>query len=141
MSNFTFLLAEWPLLHESATQAEDMAHTDARSACFYARRTLELAVAWLYKHERGLRMPYQDNLSTLIHEPSFARAVGGAVFTKTKVVKDLGNRAVHSARKVLPTDAVVATRELFHIGYRRTGRATADRGPVAEAAGAAGRAR
>ncbi len=112
------MLAEWPLLHESATQAEDMAHTDARSASFYARRTLELAVAWLYKHERGLRMPYQDNLSTLIHEPSFARAVGGAVFTKTKVVKDLGNRAVHSARKVLPADAVVATRELFHIGYR-----------------------
>ena len=117
MSNFGFLLAEWPLLHESATKAEDMVHADARAACFYARRTLELAVAWLYKHDRGLRMPYQDNLSALIHEPSFARVVGEAVFTKTKVVKELGNQAVHSTRKVLPADAVVATRELFHIGY------------------------
>ena len=60
MSNFAFLQAEWPLLHESATQAEGLAHTDARAACFYARRTLEMAVAWLYKHERGLRLPYQD---------------------------------------------------------------------------------
>lgn len=117
MSNFSFLLAEWPLLHESATKAEDMAHTDARAACFYARRTLEMAVAWLYKHDRGLRLPYQDNLSALIHEPTFAQVVGQAVFTKAKVIKELGNQAVHSARKVLPADAVVATRELFHIGY------------------------
>ena len=117
MSNFAFLQAEWPLLHESATKAEDMAHTDPRAACFYARRTLELAVAWLYKHERGLRLPYQDKLSALLHEPSFARVVGEAVFTKTKVIKELGNQAVHSTRKLLPADAMVATRELFHIGY------------------------
>ena len=91
MSNFSFLLAEWPLLHESATKAEDMVHTDARAACFYARRTLEMAVAWLYKHDRGLRLPYQDNLNALLHEPSFARVVGEAVFTKTKVIKELGN--------------------------------------------------
>jgi type I restriction enzyme R subunit len=117
MSNFVFLQAEWPLLHESATRAESLANVDARASCFYARRTLELAVAWLYKHDRGLRLPYQDNLSALIHEPSFARVVGEAVFTKTKVIKELGNQAVHSTRKVLPADALVATRELFHIGY------------------------
>ena len=117
VSNFIFLQAEWPLLHESATRAESLAHVDARAACFYARRTLELAVAWLYKHDRGLRLPYQDNLSALIHEPTFAQVVGEAVFAKAKVVKELGNQAVHSARKVLPADALVATRELFHIGY------------------------
>ena len=93
MSNFAFLQAEWPLLHESAARAEGMAHSDPRAACFYARRTLEMAVAWLYKHDRGLRLPYQDNLSALIHEPSFARVVGEAVFTKTKVIKELGVNA------------------------------------------------
>jgi type I restriction enzyme R subunit len=117
VSNFAFLQAEWPLLHESATRAEGLAHVDARAACFYTRRTLELTVAWLYKHERDLRLPYQDNLNALIHEPTFARVVGEAVFAKTKVIKELGNQAVHSARKVLPADAVVATRELFHICY------------------------
>ena len=117
MSNFAFLQTEWPLLHESAVKAEGMAHTDARAACFYARRTLELTVAWLYKNERELRLPYQDNLNALIYEPSFGRVVGQAVFTKTKVIKDLGNQAVHSARKVLPADALAATRELFHVCY------------------------
>ena len=117
MSNFAFLLAEWPLLHESATKAEDMVHADARASCFYARRTLEVAVAWLYKHDRGLRLPYQDNLSAMIHEPTFTQVVGQAVFTKTKVIKELGNQAVHSTRKVLPADALVAARELFHVCY------------------------
>ena len=117
MSNFTFLQTEWPLLHESAVKAEGMVHTDARAACFYARRTLELALAWLYKHDGSLRLPYQDNLSALIHEPTFGRVVGEAIFTKTKVIKELGNLAVHSTRKVLAADALAATRELFHVCY------------------------
>lgn len=74
-------------------------------------------MAWLYMHDRGLRLPYQESLSALIHESSFAQVVGEAVFTKTKVIKELGNQAVHSTRKVLPADAQVATRELFHIAY------------------------
>ena len=117
MSNFAFLQAEWPLLYEPALRAEAAVHADARAACFYARRALELAVAWLYKHDRSLRRPYQDNLNALLHEPTFGHVVGEAVFTKTKVIKELGNLAVHSTRKVLPVDALVATRELFHVCY------------------------
>ncbi len=30
---------------------------DPRAACFYARRTLELAVAWLYKSDSALKLP------------------------------------------------------------------------------------
>ena len=44
MSNFSFLLAEWPLLYESATKAKDTAHTDARAACFYGLRTIITAL-------------------------------------------------------------------------------------------------
>ena len=117
MSNFTFLQAEWPLLHESAVRAEAAVHADARAACFYARRTLELAVTWLYKHDRGLRLPYQDNLSALIHEPTFRVVVGDALFTKARLVKELGNQAVHSSKKLAATDALSATRELFHFCY------------------------
>lgn len=74
--HFQFLEAEWPLLFEAAIKAESMANTDARTSCFYARRTLEMAVAWLYKHDHALRLPYQDHLSALIHEPSFHKVVG-----------------------------------------------------------------
>lgn len=46
MSQFAFLRAEWPELFESAEKAEVAALADARTACFYARRTLELALRW-----------------------------------------------------------------------------------------------
>lgn len=117
MSNFTFLQAEWPLQFEAASKAESLVHADARAACFYARRTLELAVSWLYKHEPALKLPYQDHLSALLHEPTFRATVGVAVFNKAKLIKELGNLAVHSTRKVIPTDALTAARELFHICY------------------------
>lgn len=117
MSNFAFLQSEWFTLFGAAIKAEGMANTDARTSCFYARRTLELAVDWLYKHDPALRLPYQDHLSALIHEPTFRATAGDAVFTKAKLIKDLGNLAVHSTRSILPTDAVTATRELFHVCY------------------------
>jgi len=117
MTNFAFLQAEWALVFEAAKQAEHHTHGDARSACFYARRALELAVNWLYTHDKALKLPYQDNLSALIHEPSFRQVVGDALFTKARLVKDLGNLAVHSTKKVAGTDALSATRELFHFCF------------------------
>ena len=118
MSNFAFLdHPEWLFLFESATNAEELANTDARASCFYARRTLELAVAWLYKHDPALRLPYQDTLSALIHDPTFRQTVGDALFTKARLIKDLGNMAVHSTKKIGPLDAINTTRELFHLCY------------------------
>ena len=117
MSNFAFLQPEWSLLYEATIKAEGMANTDARASCFYARRALELAVAWLYKYDPALKLPYQDHLSALIHEPTFRQTVGDALFTKAKLIKDLGNLAVHSTRKISSTDALTATRELFHVCY------------------------
>lgn len=117
MSNFAFLQPEWSLLYEAAIKAEGMANSDARTSCFHARRTLEIAVAWLYKHDKAFRLPYQDTLNALIHEPSFRNSVGEALFAKAKVIKDLGNQAAHSTRKFAPSEALVANRELFHFCY------------------------
>lgn len=55
MSNFAFFRAEWPAFHEAATQAEALAYGDARAACFYARRTLELAMHWLYRSDPAVQ--------------------------------------------------------------------------------------
>ncbi|HEX2830808.1 MAG TPA: DEAD/DEAH box helicase family protein [Burkholderiales bacterium] len=117
MSQFAFLQREWPAVFEAAAKAEGAVHADPRTASFYARRTLELAVAWAYKHDGVLRLPYQDNLSALIHEPTFKTMAGEAVFGKAKVITTLGNRAVHSHRAIPTADAVAAVRELFHVSY------------------------
>jgi len=117
MSNFSFLAAEWPEIEETATRAESYLYTDPRSACFYARRTLELLVHWLYKADAALHLPYADNLSALIHEPTFKQAVGEAVFNKALFISRIGNRAVHDHRAVPESASIAALKELFHICY------------------------
>jgi len=117
VSQFTFLQREWAAVFEAAAKAEAAVNADPRTACFYARRALELAVGWAYKHDSALNLPYQDNLSALIHEPSFKQTAGEAVFSKARVINTLGNRAVHSHRPVPQADALAAVRELFHVAY------------------------
>lgn len=127
MTNFAFLSPEWSMLFDAASRAEASANTDPRVSCFYARRALEIAVAWLYTHDKAFKLPYQDNLSALIHEPTFRQNVGEALFTKARFIKELGNHAVHGVKKIAVTDAQNATRELFHLCYwlaRTYGRTT-----------------
>ena len=117
MSQYRFLQREWPAVFEAAARTEVAVHSDPRAACFYARRALELAVAWAYKHDAELRLPYQDNLAALIHEPTFKQVAGEAVFNKARVIVTLGNRAVHSHHPIPVSDALVAARELFQVCY------------------------
>jgi len=117
MSQFAFLQPEFPSIYEAADRAITAVHPDPRTACFYARRALELTVNWLYQYDDSLTLPYQDNLSPLVHEPSFKRLVGEGLFTKARLIIKIGNQAVHQNRAVPTNDAVVAIKELFHITY------------------------
>ena len=71
MSQFAFLNPEWPDVHDAAGKAESLAYPDPRTACFYARRALELALHWLYKHDPALKLPYREHLSALIQDQGF----------------------------------------------------------------------
>ncbi len=117
MSNFAFLADDFPDIHASALRAETLCLGDPRASAFYARRTLEIAVKWAFKNDASLRFPYQDNLSALVHEPSFKAATGEAVFTKAKLIIRIGNRAVHEAREIPQRDAQQAVKELFHVCF------------------------
>ena len=117
MSHFAFLQREWPDIYDATARAERAVNFDPRTSCFYARRSLELAVGWAYKHDASLKLPYEDKISALIHDPSFKLVAGEAVFSKARVINTLGNRAVHGARAIPVDDAVTAVRELFHLAY------------------------
>lgn len=88
VSQFAFLRVEWSLVYDAAEGGS------------YARRALELTVAWAYKSDPALNLPYQENLSALIHDPGSKTAAGDAVFNKARVINQLGNQAVHSQRAV-----------------------------------------
>ena len=115
MSNFDFLKTEWGTIHTSATQAEGYVRSDPRSACFHARRSLELAVHWLYEHDPDFRYPYDDNLIALLTDYSFKENVPDNISDKAHYIRKLGNRAVHSNRRISQTEAFSALRELYHL--------------------------
>ena len=117
MSQFAFLQTEFPTVHEAAIRAEALAYSDPRAACFYTRRALEMAVSWAYEHDGTLTLPYREDLSALIHEYTFRQAAGDAVFQKCRVVKDLGNQAVHRQKPITTQDSLSALSELFHVCY------------------------
>ena len=115
--HFQFLRAEWPKLYKAAAKAETLAYPDPRTACFYTRRALEIAVQWLFECDNSLNQPYKDDLSAYLFEPSFKALVGINIHAKLDLIRKLGNQAVHGNRPIRPEDAVAALRELFHFCY------------------------
>lgn len=129
-TNFSFLQPEWPELYGEAVRAERALAADPRAACFYARRVLELAVAWLFRADRSLNMPYKPDLAAFLFEPTFKILVGPALHAKMDIIRKQGNNAVHSARPIAPADALATVRELFQVTFwlaRQYGRSAAGR--------------
>ena len=116
-SNFEFLKAAWPELAREASHAERNAVADPRTACFYARRSLELGVQWMYDADGSLRRAYRDDLAAMLFKPSFQSAVEKRIQTKMDYIRRQGNAAVHDRRPIKPEAGVGTVRELFHVMF------------------------
>ena len=77
------------------------------------RKALELAVKWVYAADKTMKMPYKDNLQSLIHEPSFRFAVDSNTWGKLPFIIRLGNLAVHTERSVQPSEVLASLKGLF----------------------------
>ncbi len=117
MSQFAFLQAEFAEVYGLARKSETLALSDPRGSCFHARLALESAVKWMYDNDRSLRSPYDTTLSALIHEGTFRSLVGNALVTKARIIKDLGNVAVHETRPVPEKSATDSLKQLFDFCY------------------------
>ena len=78
-----------------------------------SRRALELAVRFVYSYDAELDLPYQDNISSLIHERTFRGIIEPRLFPMLKYVIRLGNVAVHTNSNIKRDEAVIALRDLF----------------------------
>ncbi|GAB3030964.1 DEAD/DEAH box helicase family protein [Parafrigoribacterium mesophilum] len=114
-SNFDFVRTAWPAIAEEAHRAEHYAFGDPRTALFYARRTLELTVQWLYRADASLVQPYRNDLSGLLYEPTFKHLVGPGILTKMDLIRRQGNAAVHRSTQTRSADSLPVVRELFHV--------------------------
>ena len=82
MSNFSFLQTTWTELFETAREAEQNVNSAPRTSCFYARRSLERAVKWLYANDSYLKQPYADNLA--VHDKPTCSVVALFALTHRK---------------------------------------------------------
>ena len=115
MSNFEFLksTAEYALFAPSCMEAEKIYASVPAMCAVGCRKALELAVKWVYSADNTMKMPYRDNLQSLIHEPDFRFAVDHNTWGKLPFIIKLGNLAVHTGRSVQAADALASLRALF----------------------------
>jgi type I restriction enzyme R subunit len=115
MSNFGFLRTkkEYELFALACAEAEKIYASAPAMCAVGCRKALELAVKWVYAADKTMKMPYKDNLQSLIHEPSFRFAVDSNTWGKLPFIIKLGNLAVHTERSVQSSDALASLTGLF----------------------------
>ena len=115
MTNFSFLQSktEYALFAPACAEAEKIYASAPAMCAVGCRKALELAVKWVYAADTTMKLPYKDNLQSLIHEPTFRFAVDSNTWGKFPFIIKLGNLAVHTERSVQKSDALAALRGLF----------------------------
>ncbi len=115
MMNFSFLQTktEYVLFAPACIEAEKIYASTPAMCAVGCRKALELAVKWVYSADKTMKMPYKDNLQSLIHEPTFRFAVDYNTWGKLPFIIKLGNLAVHTERSVQQSDALASLRGLF----------------------------
>ncbi|MCH5193041.1 MAG: DEAD/DEAH box helicase family protein [Oscillospiraceae bacterium] len=115
MTNFEFLskIPEYSIFSSAAIEAEKVYFTSPAMCAIGCRKALELAIKWVYSADKTIKMPYKDNLSSLIHETSFRFAVDSQTWGKLPSVVKLGNTSVHTEKIVDKSAALLSLESLF----------------------------
>ncbi len=112
-SNFDFLTENWSFLLEDTQRVEAFAFRDPRTAAFYARRTLERALGWLYDNDTALKAPYEKSLAAMIHAPTFKSNIKQGMFQDIRYIHRLGNLAVHDNQEISPKEGMQVCGSIF----------------------------
>ena len=115
MTNFGYLKdhSEYALFARAAIEAERVYASSPSMCAVGCRKATELAVKWVYSADNTIERPYQENLSSLIHEPSFKNALEYRTWNKLPYIIRLGNLAVHTDRSITASDALASLKGLF----------------------------
>ncbi|MFZ2463475.1 MAG: DEAD/DEAH box helicase family protein [Caldibacillus thermoamylovorans] len=114
-SNFHFLKEkpQYRAFSKACFEAEKALVVSPAVSAIQSRRALELAVKWVYSFDSAVKVPYQDNLSSLIHDPNFLGIIDEDLLPLMKYVVKLGNQAVHTNAPVTRDEAVLSLHHLF----------------------------
>lgn len=115
VSNFEYLKKEkkYDEFVDPCIEAERLMNVSYSATATFARRALELAVKWVYANDGKLKVPYQDNLASLIYNYEFKSLVEPEMIDLLSYIHKLGNKAVHTTMAVRREEAVLSLRNLF----------------------------
>lgn len=116
MTNFDFLIKEkmFEDFSETFVEAENSLRVNNVITAILSRRAIELAIKWMYANDNDLERPFQDNLSTLIHNSDFINIIDSDLFMQLNYIVKLGNLAVHNNRKISRQEVILALNYLFN---------------------------
>ncbi|PQD94385.1 DEAD/DEAH box helicase [Pradoshia eiseniae] len=114
MSNFGFLQNKklFNSFSKACNEAEKAIQISPATCAILSRRALELAVKWVYQFDNDVKIPYQDNLSSLIHDHHFLGILDEELLPMMKYIVKLGNAAVHTNVAITRDEAVLSLHNL-----------------------------
>lgn len=114
-SNFEFLKfkKEFISFSSACIEAEKSIVVSPATTAILSRRALELAVKWVYANDEDLYLPYQDNISSLIHNNSFVELIDSGMLPMLKFIVSLGNLSVHTNKDVSREEAILSLHNLY----------------------------
>lgn len=114
-TNFEYLKdrSEYILFSEACIEAEKIYNSSPSVCAFCCRKALELAVKWVYSADNTIKMPYRENLQSLIHESSFRNALDTQTWKKLPYIVKLGNMGAHTDKKITKDEVILSLKGLF----------------------------
>ncbi len=115
MSNFEFLKKNeiFKSFANASIEAEQALQNNAVTSIIMSRRALEIAVKWLYANDKTLEMPYQNNLSSLVHTINFKNIVNEEIRKGIVFIIKKGNSVVHTDKSVTRDETILVLKCLF----------------------------
>lgn len=115
VSNFSYLRKEkkYDKFVDACIEAEKLMNISYSATATFSRRALELAVKWVYANDGELKVPYQENLASLIYNYHFKNILEPNMIERLSYIHQLGNKAVHTTMAVKKEEAVLSLRNLF----------------------------
>lgn len=115
MRNFDFIVEKkkYKDFAPNCIEAEQSLMISPSSCAMLTRRALELAVKWVYRFDDDVKVPYRDNLSSLIHNRSFIDIIDDDLLPMIKFIIKLGNSAAHTSVKITRDEAILSLNNLF----------------------------
>lgn len=113
-SNFGFLMGKphYESFADACIEAEKSLVVSPATCAILTRRALELAVKWVYSFDGALKVPYQETLSSLIHDSGFLSIINEELLPLLRYIVKLGNVAVHTNSAITREEAVLSLHNL-----------------------------